>query len=173
MVSTLAWLYWDPSLVTWQEGDIFANSFRQKSHHPRKAAPTAALPLSPSGRMACRPSWNLPCWRRCCSETGRHSPKLWSWGRWLWFSVFLLRPKLHSCTVEAEIHINIKKYRISFLRFAAMYVTFLTFSLVAWQLRSGESMKPRPKTRTLRQSNARMSHNPLFSKSVNSTGWPE
>lgn len=48
----------------------------------------------------------------------------------------------------------------------------LTFSLVAWQLRSGESMKPRPKTRMLRQLKARMSHSPPFSKSVNSTGWP-
>ncbi|TNN49314.1 hypothetical protein EYF80_040489 [Liparis tanakae] len=37
---------------------------------------------------------------------------------------------------------------------------------VAWQLRSGESTKPRPKARTPRQSKARMSHSPPFSRSA-------
>ena len=68
--------HWSPD-----RNEIFLwTPFWRKSHRPRKDISASALPLSPSVRMACRPSWKLPCWRQCCSKTGRHSPKLWSWG---------------------------------------------------------------------------------------------
>lgn len=127
--------------------------------------------------MVCRPSWSLLYWQLCCSEMVQHSLKPWSWGRWLLFSVFPLEPKLHSCTVEQTNAIQRKYFEqntfiLKALSPRPLALPFLTFSLVAWQLRSVESMKPRPKTRMLRQLKARMSHSPPFSKSVNSTGWP-
>lgn len=52
MVSTLAWLYWEPSLVTWDIVDIHKDAKTQEILHNH----TETLPSSPSVRTVCRPS---------------------------------------------------------------------------------------------------------------------